>query len=428
MTKPQMTKPSKLQAKQILRRMGETGQPPERGARFVNVGTAELLEVLREEYLATIRESGRFSAFKLVQAPYGGGKTHFLHCLRELAWDEGFVTALVSVSPKECPFDDPVKIYQAVASRLESPPATPDEASDWGIDALLRAELARRTGSAPEPEVRAWLEDELSKARVDAHGLRRAAQLYMLAVLDRDARTQALLSSYLRGESVGLDELRDLGIRELLDSSSGFRFLRSLVQLLRALEVPGVVLLFDEMDRVMSLSRGRVRAIGDNLRQMIDHCGQASLPALLWVYAVPPEFMTTVVPQYPALDQRLKGAAALSAVNPMAPVIDLDRLPIGPTSLLVQLGERLLELHQIVHRGSLDRAIQLENLGQLARELGERQLESGTRRTFVKSAIQLLSEQQRGGQSLLNNQDVQRYAQGPTAPAPAPLAGESLIL
>ena len=72
-------------AGQILRRMGETGQQPERGALKVNVGTQEFLDVIRDEYLVPIRDARANSTFKLVQAPFGGGKTHFLHCLREMA-------------------------------------------------------------------------------------------------------------------------------------------------------------------------------------------------------------------------------------------------------------------------------------------------------------------------------------------------------
>ncbi|MBI4816703.1 MAG: DUF2791 family P-loop domain-containing protein [Deltaproteobacteria bacterium] len=418
---------SRRLAAQILRRMGETGQPPERGALRVNVGTEGLLEVLRVEYLESIRESGTYSAFKLVQAPYGGGKTQFLHCLREIAWNEGFVTALVSVSPKECPFDEPAKIYHAVATSLESPPSTFDVESDRGLDALLREQLSRRRKSNSDDDVREWLQTELAEARVDCHALRRAAVQYMISILDKKHEVRELLGSFLRGEDVRAEEVRALGIRETLDVSSGFRFLRSLVQLVRALDVPGVVLMFDEMDRVMSLPRGRVRAIGDNLRQMIDHCGQATLPALLWVYAVPPEFMTNVVPQYPALEQRLKGASVLSFVNPLAPIIDLDRLALAPAAILEQIGGRLLELHTEVHGPFLDLELQRRNLQGLARELGERQLEAGTRRTFVKAAVQMLSEQHRGGERSLDQAQIRASTKAASAEADPALEGEEIV-
>jgi len=162
---------------------------------------------------------------------------------------------------------------------------------------------------------------------------------------------------------------------------------------LRELDVPGVILLFDEMDRVMSLSVKRRKSIGDNLRQMIDHCGQATLPSLLWIYAVPPEFRTTVVPEYPALEQRLRAAGRFSAGSPLEPVIDLNALPIGPEELFRRIGQRLFELFQLGREEQLDSATQEHNLALLARHMGKNALEIGTRRTFVKQAVQLLHRQ-----------------------------------
>ena len=73
-------------AQRILQSVGESGTPPERGVRHVNVGNEGYLEVLRTEYLEGLLPAGG-STFKLVQAYFGGGKTHFLLCLREQAWE-----------------------------------------------------------------------------------------------------------------------------------------------------------------------------------------------------------------------------------------------------------------------------------------------------------------------------------------------------
>lgn len=380
-------------ARAILQRMGETGQPPERGSLRVNVGTDEVLELLRSEYLVPIRESGRNSSFKLVQAPFGGGKTHFLHCLREVGWSEGFATSLVGISPQECPFDDTVSIYREVARKLELPPSDEDEESEPGIDVVLRALVLQRAGLYGVDAVRTWLSEEFSRARVDNRAVRRAAEVFMTAVLDHDDEKEDVTAAFLRGEDVRREELQPLRIREQLEGKTAFAFLRALVQVLRALEVPGLILLFDELDRVMSLSVKRRKAIGDNLRQMIDHCGQATLPALLWVYAVPPEFLTTVVPEYPALEQRLRGAAEFSRSSPLGPVIDLDHLPLSPEELFRRIGLRLLALFEKAHGGALEHALQEKNLALLAHAMAEDALESGTRRIFVKRAVELLHAQ-----------------------------------
>jgi hypothetical protein len=94
------------------------------------------------------------------------------------------------------------------------------------------------------------------------------------------------------------------------------------------------VLLFDEVDRNMSVGPRRIRAIGDNLRQVIDLCGRSQLPNTLFLYAVPPEFMRNVVPEYPALYQRLRSPIPFSLRSPQAPVIDLTHLDLEPVPLL----------------------------------------------------------------------------------------------
>ena len=101
-------------ARAILQRIGEAGQPPEVGIEFLNVGNEGVLGVLEREYIRPIAETGRGSSFKLVQAYFGGGKTHFLTCVRHIGWRHGMASAMVGLSPEECPFDDPLRIYQAV--------------------------------------------------------------------------------------------------------------------------------------------------------------------------------------------------------------------------------------------------------------------------------------------------------------------------
>jgi len=413
-------------AGKILRRMGETGQPPERGALKVNVGTEEFLDVLRNEYLIPIRDARANSTFKLVQAPFGGGKTHFLHCLREMAWKEGFATALVGVSPKECPFDQLAQVYQKVAQTLEAPPPSDEVECDHGIGDVLRAEVRKRQDAFGADEVQDWLEGELGQARVDNHAFRRAVLLFMEAALEGRREREALLESYLRGESVSRKELQPLAIRDVLEERNAFGFLKSLIQVFNVLGMPGVVLLFDEIDRVMSLTVRKKRTIADNMREMIDCCGQSTLPGLVFVYAVPPEFLTNLVPEYPALEQRLKGVQRFSTLSPMNPVIDLDHLPVGSDEILKRIGHRLLEIFQAAHEGTLNADLQKGNVDVLAAVMAESQLESGARRTFVKSAVQLFHAQARGGENKMTVEAARALVEGGRE-APPGFEGEEVF-
>jgi hypothetical protein len=397
-------------AQHIIQRMGESGQPPERQALAVNVGTEEILATLRDEYLLPMKEAGRNSSFKLVQAPFGGGKTQFLHCLRELAESLGFATALVGVSPRECPFDDAGRIYRAVARAVALPADDPGLVQRAGLDRLLREVAERRVEEHGKAAFLDWVGDDLAHRDVESRALLRAVCRFLEAVAGNDPDSTELLGDFLLGEDLAPADLAIFRLREKVDGETGFRFLRSLAQVLRHLDLPGLVLLFDEMDRTLSLTKRKKRAIGDNLRQMIDHCGNSVLPSVLLVYAVPPEFMTQVVIEYPALEQRLKRSGELGVRTPLAPVIDLDHLPLPAVKLYEELGRKLLVLYRAAYAPGLDLELQRGNLANLARVMGEDALESGSRRSFVKAALALLSEQHRGGERELTAAEVDRLA------------------
>jgi hypothetical protein len=160
-----------------------------------------------------------------------------------------------------------------------------------------------------------------------------------------------------------------------------------------ALGQPGTVLLFDEVDRNLSVSAKRSHAIGDNLRQVIDLCGRHQLPSTLFMYAVPPEFMRNVVPDYPALYQRLKAPLALSVRSPQAVLIDLERLDLEPVELLGQLGERIVDVFEEARGIALDREVQARSAKQLAAAAVAAFFEVNHRRLFVKAWVDFLHQQ-----------------------------------
>jgi hypothetical protein len=120
-TRRSSTELNETVANHIIQRLAEGGQPPELGIQHVNVGNETYLKILETEYIGRVLKGG--SSFKLVEGYFGGGKTHFLYCVRELAWSHGFATSLVELSPHECPYDDPLRVYQAVARGIALAPS-----------------------------------------------------------------------------------------------------------------------------------------------------------------------------------------------------------------------------------------------------------------------------------------------------------------
>ncbi|HJN76224.1 MAG TPA: BREX system ATP-binding domain-containing protein [Myxococcota bacterium] len=380
-------------AARIIQCVGESGVPPELGADHVQVGFDSILRIIEREYLDPMAATASGSAFKLVQAYFGGGKSLFLRCVRQRGWNRGMCAAIVSLSPTERPFDNNLLVYQGVAEALTWPP--PDELMEptRGVDDTLRAGLDALLVQLGEEGTRRWIDGTLRRHPIDSRSYRAAVVAFLRANLDGDSETEDLVASWLHGERVTRREVSHLGIREEITRVNGFRMLRSLVQVLQALGGRGLVLAFDEMDRNISLPPRRRRAVADNLREMVDHCGAGVLPGVLCLYAVPPEFLRQVVPEYPALQKRLLAPHPMAAASPQSVVIDLEELGPSPKALLAAIGLRLLEVFEVARDVELDRGIQETNLEMLAEEVALTTFEVGHRRDFAKAAVDLLHRQ-----------------------------------
>ncbi|MFB6263714.1 MAG: BREX system ATP-binding domain-containing protein [Bradymonadaceae bacterium] len=398
------TLPSREVCRHIVQRLGEGGQPPEYGVRHINVGNETYLQILEHEYFQNQLQMG--ASFKLVEGYFGGGKTHFLYCVREMAWDHGFATAVVELSPSECPYDDPLKVYRAVARRIGRRTGGPTAGANYGLPDMLRNlvddridELVSTPDSGVDSEeaaresVAEWLEATVARTSCESHSFRSAVVQFARAYLDGEFETERQLEAWLTGEPVPKKEVREHGVYEKMDKSNAFTMLRSLTQMIVGLGLPGTVLLFDEVDRNLSVSAQRSQVIGDNLRQVIDLCGRHQLPNTLFMYAVPPEFLRNVVPDYPALYQRLKSPVALGVRSPQAVLIDLEELDLEPVDLLTEIGERILEVFERARDCEFDRDRQHGNARALAKASVESYFEVNHRRLFVKTWVDLLFRQ-----------------------------------
>jgi len=394
--------PDPLVCQHILQRLGEGGQPPEVGVGRINVGNDTTLKVLEHEYFKRHLTFG--SSFKLVQGYYGGGKTHFLYCVRELAWRFGFATAVVELSPSEGPYDDSFKVYRAVARRVGLRPERALGGLAQGLPELLRR-LVLNTLESSEASPRlpvdgstkeafdTWLRRHLRRVPCESHSFRQAIVGFCRAVMRDDETAESLLEAWLLGEAVPQREVRPFGVYESIDKSNGFTMLRCLTQIVVGLGLPGAVLLFDEVDRTLSVSAKRSQIIGDNLRQVIDLCGRHQLPNTLFMYAVPPEFMRNVVPDYPALYQRLKSPVPLSVRSPQAVLIDLEKLDLEPVPLLTILGEKLVGIFNEARGNVLDPERQAKNAAVVAQACADAYFEVNHRRLFAKTWVDFLFRQ-----------------------------------
>jgi len=205
--------------------------------------------------------------------------------------------------------------------------------------------------------------------------------------------------------------LREVGVTGKITRTNAFRMLRSLAQTVRALSYSGLLLLFDEVDRMSSIGGKAERLATDTLREVIDRC-RDELPGAMFVYAVPPPFISDVVPRYPALQQRLRAPGHFSRTNPFSPQISLERLDLAEDDLMLAIGEKLLPIFETAFRAGLDAKIQHANAAILANVARDVFLDVSHCRLFVKAFVTELSRQHAEGERLLTETEAAARLRG----------------
>ncbi len=401
-------------ARQIIETLGQSGTPMPRGVSYYNVGNESLLNAIDTHYLGSYLADGG-AVFKLVVGDYGSGKSHFLYCVRDRAWQRDFAVSKVDLSPKESPYDDQRRVYGAVASSIVWHELGGLAEDEYGLGRFLEGTLRRIVsphgldlqdeGAEEIPEVRAFL-STIASTHIDSLSFHKAVQGYFTALLRGQERREDSLERWFQGEEVTPEDMRDLrsiGVTEKINRNNAFKMLRSLCQAVRALGYTGLALLFDEGDRMLSIGGKAEKTATDNLREVIDRCRE-DLPGALFMYAVPPDFLHTVVPKYPALQQRVQAADYFSRTNPFSPQIDLDHLDMPDEELLVQIGYRLMPIFETAYDVKLDGEMQSQNIRVLAEAAVNSYLAVSHRRLFVKALVTEWFRQKEEGQTAINSE------------------------
>jgi len=384
----------------IIHSLGSFGTPPEFGIEHFSVGLESYLEVIEKEYLTDMLKYN-LSSFKLITGNYGGGKTHFLYLIRELAWRHNYVTSYVSLSPTECPFDRLELVYKKIAANI-TPPSGGDflKQTGRGIGVLLRERFKNLEGT----------EDMfLKRKNLESSSFTNALKAAYLSLRTDDEDEFLAIVQWLKGEDVQRDIRLRHRISERIDRSTAFRMLRSLVQFINATGYSGLIFLFDEAERGMSISstRDKRRAL-DNLRQLVDECGNSRLPGAMFFYAVPDEnlLLEGSGGVYEALKQRLR--SSFTKINPMGVKINLEKIGVGAEEFLERLGMKLSWIFECAYDFEFDSGLlngTINNMIHTALEL--QSLDISYRRIFVVGIIEAF-QHLRDKNKMISRDEAQR--------------------
>lgn len=337
----------------IVETISSSGQPPEYGFQYFTVGLEKYLKVIESEYLESYIKNGG-SSFKLIVGTYGSGKTHFLYCIRDLAWKNKYMTSYIVLSPSSTPFYKLELVYKEIVSNLTYPQSAEDLLSgyDRGLEAVIKTWYYQKNQELSEKLPQEEVKDELRRYATElgpyeSMSFKNAIKEAFISLVDDKREDFDHIMLWLKGE--GHDNLhKKKRIFEKIDKTTAFRMLKSLSQWINEICYSGFVVLLDEAEQTPSMSKRERDTLLNNLREIIDSCGTSKINNVMFFYAVPDEsFLEGRTQIYEALRQRL--ATILDYTNPSGVKIDLEETLRDPVETLNQIGKKLSEIYEIAY-------------------------------------------------------------------------------
>lgn len=393
-------------ARKIIDIVGGQGTPPEYGFQYFTAGLDIYLDTIEEEYLKSFIKDGG-STFKMVIGIYGGGKTHFLYCVREVAWKYDYIASYITLSPEQTPFYRLEQVYKAIVTNLVYP-QKPEEllaGYDRGIEAVIKRwygnkyqEISERlSGDAVLMELHTYA---LSLGPYESTSFRNAVKEAFIALSEKREEDFTLIMQWLKGENPPKNMLKKFKIFEKIDKSVAFKIIRSLVQWIQEIEYSGLIVLMDEAEQTPSTSSKQKNLLLNNLRELIDECGHTNFKNTMWLYAAPDErFLEGRTQIYEALRQRVSTVFD-AEINPTGVKIKLEEIPIKPVELLKEIGLKLARVYEIAYGVKFDADAFKETIKNIAEAAYERKLEIGYKRLFVQNIIKAFHILRRTGKSV----------------------------
>ncbi len=393
-------------ARRIIEAVGGTGNPPEFGFQFFTAGLDEYLDVIEEDYISTYIKHGG-SIFKMVIGIYGGGKTHFLYNVRELAWKYDYMTSYIILRPQETPFYQLDLIYAALASSLIYHQTQKEllEGYDKGIEAVIKKWFYKKyeeySQKVPKEELFNELENYVSSiGPYESISFKNAVKEAFLSLALNSEDKFSLILQWLKGERIYKSEVKEFKIFDKIDKSTAFKMIRSLVQWVRDIGYSGIIVLMDEAEQTPSMTSKQKSLLLSNLRELIDVCAHTSFKNTMWFYAVPDEnFLEGKTQIYEALRQRVTTVFD-TEINPTGVKIYLEKLPIEPLELLDEIGIKLAKIYELAYDVQFQKTELEETISNIAEVAYEGRYDIGFKRLFVQNIIPAFHKLRKTGKAV----------------------------
>ena len=356
--------------------------------------------------------------FKLVMAPYGGGKTHFLLALGARALQENFAVAYVPCG-ESVSLDSPLDVHRALMQTLQLPGQ-----DEPGVRILIERTVKKKRQEIAEhgvPDVdlalRRWI-DSIRRKRYPENAFGRVMAAALHGENDPEASSIGEAAvRWLQGDTETLtgEEMRELRLARVPARNRmefGRNLLFSSVRFVPEVGVHGLVLLMDEVETLFTARGKALLRVLAAMRVLLD--APAGTPGglpLFGVFSAVPDILDQL-PRYPALHQRLMVlGASFQEGNDLAIQLPLDEVESQET-LLANIGQKLIEVGSLATGHTFDVELQTVNAKRLAATASSRNLDVDARRLYVKTWVSLLEIQRIHGERTLDQAELSGRYQG----------------
>lgn len=348
-------------AKEIINRL-KGGTSPIDHVKHLNVGNEQWYEKAGE-YFEDLRNS-RDSLVRFIKGYYGDGKTHFLGMLRSIAFDKDWIVSYVTA--EKTPLNRFDRVYSGVVRNMTLLPGA--RLLDWiasrdirGARTLLGAVFSKiyletyRPGDITGLEKLSVIDfvknrsNELSYKDGMEESVGKAIRGYTDAILNKDMAMVQDISSWLQG---GQTKIPKLGISRPIDRVMSRDAMRSISLMAERAGIGGILVLFDEAERILKQSKSIRNSSYGIIRDLLDNADQQGgmRSSLMYVAATPEMFSDEKgFAENDALRSRLEIADRFTMskyTDYRSIIIDLTRTPL-PYDMLVRLAERIRDVHSV---------------------------------------------------------------------------------
>ncbi|NHN34377.1 BREX system ATP-binding domain-containing protein [Paenibacillus agricola] len=292
-----MLKPTEYELWNALETMAQYGVPDPQAVHFMDIGSRSYLEYFEREILDELIKLGGATC-RIFEGAYGAGKTHLLHLLRGLALRRGMAVASIDLS-QELKLEDWRQITITILETLE---VKIDGATVRSLPNIILD--LQKTGRIQTEEL---------QREAQAHPGFYNAMLWATKKEQLSEQAWNTLQIFLLGGKVNVTELRRqglTGVKAPLTQRNAELVLKTALGGLYRLGLPGVMLLFDENEKTLTLTRNaptqKQRVAANLMRRLIDGCTTGLLVGTVSIFAVLPDFLDACATAYPALGQRLQ--------------------------------------------------------------------------------------------------------------------------